>query len=348
MYAAYYNLHAMPFQLTPDARFFFGSKGHRKALAHLIYGLDQGEGFIVITGEVGAGKTTLVGQLLSELDTSRYVIGKIVTTQLGADDMLRMVASAFGLAHEGADKATLLRRLEAVVVSSHSAGRRLLLIVDEAQNLSVGALEELRMLSNFNVGQATPMQSLLLGQPQFRAILGSPDLEQLRQRVTASYHLAPLDPDETRAYIEHRLKTVGWTDDPSFDDETYVAIHRYTGGVPRRINTFCSRLMLYGYLEELHRFEVRAVELIAEGLESELQQVVELPAAGTEVMPAMVRPLAEVATAAAAEYEISPRPVVEIDELSHRVAALEARVRRQEQTLKSALDIAIQYMTGSR
>ncbi|MFZ9633832.1 MAG: AAA family ATPase, partial [Alphaproteobacteria bacterium] len=192
MYETFYGLSAPPFQLSPDHRFFFESSVHRTALAHLSYGLDRGEGFIVITGEVGAGKTTLVGHLLETLDRSRFVAARVVSTQLQGDDMLRMVAAAFGLPIAGAGKADLLGRVEAFLLANQAEGRRCLLVVDEAQNLSIPALEELRMLSNFQSGAQAPLQSFLLGQPQFRATIAAPDLEQLRQRVIASYHLGPL------------------------------------------------------------------------------------------------------------------------------------------------------------
>src|SRR6185437_13118968 len=225
MYTDYYKLSGLPFQLTPDARFFFGSTGHNKAMAHLTYGLGQGEGFIIITGDIGAGKTTIVEHLLAQLDSRKHIAAKITNTQLGADDTLRMVASAFGITQEGADKATLLRRFEAFLARSYEQGQRSLLIIDECQNLSVPALEELRMLSNLQVKGKTPLQSFLLGQPQFRDTLAR---EELDQRIIASYHLGPLSEAETRRYIEHRLRTVGWTDDPQLEAGVYAAVHRHT------------------------------------------------------------------------------------------------------------------------
>src|ERR1700758_4323055 len=177
MYTGFYKLKGLPFQLGPDPRFFYGSSVHQKAMAYVTYGLHQGEGFIVITGDVGAGKTTLVEHLCSNLDPERYTIAKISTTQTSADDTLRMVAAGFGIKTEGVEKANLLQRLEATLVNNYRAGRRSLLVVDEAQNLTVPALEELRMLSNFIVGNTPPLQSFLLGQPQFRPIMALPELE---------------------------------------------------------------------------------------------------------------------------------------------------------------------------
>src|SRR6202012_6292711 len=250
VYETFYHLSGIPFQLTPDARFFFGSSGHSRAIAHLVYGLSQQEGFIVITGEVGAGKTMLTEQLWSHLDRNTYVVARIVTTQVSGDDLLRLAMANFGLGDTpGTDKSTLLRRFEHMVRDQRRQGRRCLLLIDEVQNLSLAAMEELRMLSNIVVDGKASVQTILLGQPQFRPVLASKDWEQLRQRVLASYHLGPLSEDETRRYVEHRLRTVSWRDDPVWDGAAFRSLHRHTQGIPRRINTLCSRVLLFGSLE---------------------------------------------------------------------------------------------------
>ena len=210
MYESFYGLNAKPFQLSPDPRFFYGSKGHKRAAAYLDYGLSLGEGFIVITGEVGAGKTTLVRSMLKKLESENVVAAQLVSTQLDADDTLRMVAASFGLEAEGISKSSLLKKIEGFLQASQRQGKRALLLVDEAQNLSQRAVEELRMLSNFQSGDKPLLQSFLLGQPEFRKTLQNENMQQLRQRVIASYHLGPMEAPETRAYIEHRLKTAGW------------------------------------------------------------------------------------------------------------------------------------------
>ena len=269
MYLEYYGLSDFPFQLTPDHRFFFESATHRKAMANLIFGLNQSEGFIVITGEVGAGKTTLLGRLLDELDPEAFVANKIVSTHLQGDDMLRSVASAFGLVYQGLDKVSLLNRIESFLMLSHRQGKRVLLLVDEAQNVTPQGLEELRMLSNFQVDNKVPLQSVLLAQPQFRRTLASPDLEQFRQRIIASYHLGPLTAQETSDYIRHRLTVVGWSGTPDFSEEAFEDLFRLTSGIPRKINTFCTRLMLFCFLDELTIIDRSVVQAVSDDLVQE-------------------------------------------------------------------------------
>lgn len=268
MYEAYYRLRAKPFQLSPDPRFFFSSKGHRRAMAYLEYGVHQGEGFIVITGEIGAGKTMLARTLARKLESQDVVTAQVVSTQLEADDILRMVTAAFGIPQESS-KAVLIKKLEQFLLACHSQGRRALLMVDEAQNLPPRSVEELRMLSNFQAREKPLLQSFLLGQPEFRALLQSPGMEQLRQRVIASCHLGPMDAQETEAYILHRLQTVGWVGDPFFNAGAFVAIHQYTGGIPRKINILCDRLLLMGRLDEKHAFTEKEVAEVIDDLQQE-------------------------------------------------------------------------------
>jgi general secretion pathway protein A len=217
-------------------------------MAYLEYGLHQGEGFIVITGEVGAGKTMLARSLLRRIQKDTINAVQIVSSQLDADDLLRAVASGFGIDTASMSKSTLLSRLEQQFQSISNEGKRALLIVDEAQNLSPRAVEELRMLSNFQVENKSLLQSFLIGQPEFREVMQRPEMRQLKQRVTASYHLGPLDPTETRAYVEHRLNRVGWKGNPSFEPQSFEKITQMTAGIPRRINALCDRLLLACFL----------------------------------------------------------------------------------------------------
>ena len=272
MYESFYGLSAKPFQLNPDPSFYYGSKEHRRAMAYLDYGLHKSEGFIVITGEVGAGKTTVVRNLLSTLDPTKVVAAQLVTTQLGADDTLRMVGASFGLAVQDMTKAEMLLSIEAFLVRLSLEGKRGLLVVDEAQNLTPHALEELRMLSNYQLENHGLLQSFLIGQPEFRRILESPEMLQLRQRVVAGCHISPMEPDETRGYIEHRLTHVGWKGDPHFEPAAYETIHTATGGVPRRINTLCDRLLLSGYLSQKHEITADDVTEAAQEIREETQK----------------------------------------------------------------------------
>ncbi len=270
MYESFFRLSGKPFQLNPDPSFFYGSKGHKRALAYLQYGLYQGEGFIVITGDVGAGKTTLLRSLLQQVDPSVFVAGQLVSTQLDASDILKSVAHAFGLTPRGLDKAELLAEIEQFLRRLARDRKRALLIVDEAQNLAPRAIEELRMLSNYQGSGVAPLQSFLVGQPELRQLMRSPGMQQLRQRVIASYHLGPIDREETESYIKHRLSHVGWHNDPVFEVAAFDAIYTFTGGIPRKINTLCSRLLLAAYLGENHRISAADVDAVTAEIGEEL------------------------------------------------------------------------------
>ena len=260
MYESFYGLSNKPFQLNPDPSFYFGSKQHRRAKAYLDYGVSRNEGFIVITGEIGAGKTTILRTLIDSLHGSNVVVGHLVTTQLGAEDTLRMVGASFGFKVKDVPKSELLITLEAFLISQTSKGKRCLLIVDEAQNLTPRAVEELRMLSNFQFGNQALMQSFLVGQPEFREILQRPEMEQFRQRVAATCHIGPLDQEETQHYIEHRLKCAGSTGKPTFGEGSFAAIYKGSGGIPRRINSLCDRLLLAGFLAGKTQLELSDVD----------------------------------------------------------------------------------------
>lgn len=277
MYEEFYQLSGKPFQLSPDARFFFNSSGHNRAMAYLRYGLRQGEGFIVITGGIGTGKSMLVANLFDEMAEENLVAAQLVSTQMGEDDVLRMVNASFGLSHENLSKAALLRNLEAFFRARRAEGKRVLLVVDEAQNLPRRSIEELRMLSNYQQDGEALLQSFLIGQAELRQTLQGSGMEQVRQRIIAGYHLRPLAHDEMQSYIEHRLQRVGWSGKPHIDDQAYERIYKATGGVPRRVNTLVDRVLLYGALEELEEIEVSHVDTVVEEVSQEVGHSTPMP-----------------------------------------------------------------------
>lgn len=342
MYDQYYELKGRPFQLTPDPHFYYESGTHRKALSYLGYGLAQGEGFIVITGDIGAGKTTLVGHVMSSIDPQRLTAVKIVSTQVEGDDLLRLVAQQFGITEEHLPKAQLLQRIEAFLHAQARKGLRTLLIVDEAQGLSVSAIEELRMLSNFQLGGQALLQIFLLGQPEFRDLLAAPELEQLRQRVIATHHLEPMLASEVEPYIRHRLSLVGWQDNPHFTSDAFSAIYAATDGVPRRINALMSRVMLLGAVDHLAEIDARAVEAVAADMglgDSEtVEPVASSPAPTAAPVNEAASPVQLVPVATDVE---EPLPTAQAIEGALASGQLELhRIREELDELRSALNLS--------
>ncbi len=270
MYEKYYGFKEKPFQLSPDPRFFFASSHHQRALSYLQYGLDQGEGFIVITGPIGTGKTTIARNLLSHIGDESIVAAQLVTTKLDPQELLALVVSEFHIECKGDSKADLLQAIEQFLISLHKQGKRALLIVDEAQNLPSETVEELRMLSNFQLDNKPLIQSFLLGQEELKPIIQAPNMEQFRQRIIASAHLKPLTVEEVKEYINHRLHQAGCNREDLFSDNAFDLIHEKTLGVPRKINIFVDRLLLFGFLEELDEINTDAIMNVAEEMEIEL------------------------------------------------------------------------------
>lgn len=270
MFESHFGFSSPPFQLSPDPAFYYDSPGHRNALAYLKFGVYQGEGFIVVTGEIGAGKTTLVKSLLQGLNSEQIVAAQVVNTQLDSENLLQAIAMAFGLRLPRTSKAQMISSLEAYFTALAASGRRALLVIDEAQNLGLREIEELRMLSNFQLGSHALLQSFLVGQPELRAMLQSKTMEQLRQRVIASCHLGPLNIEQTRKYVEHRLHCVGWKESPKFEDEAFVQIFIASDGVPRRINLVCTRLLLGAFLSSSDRIDAADVARVFSEMGSEL------------------------------------------------------------------------------
>lgn len=385
MYEDHFGLTGRPFQLTPDARFWYETATHRKAMAYLGYGLAQGEGFVVVTGDIGAGKTTLVGHLTEMLDPAALNVITIVSTAIPADDLLRIVATGLGIDPTGLAKAQLLTAIERGLHAVRRSGRRTLLIVDEVQALPVDSLEELRMLSNFQAGGHALLQILLLGQPEFRERLqGSERLEQLRQRVIAIHHLDPMEPHEVSDYIAHRLSLVGWTGRPDFAADAFDALYRGSGGVPRRLNQLAGRVMLAAAIEELELIDGRVVRNVLRDLEADLPMALapgavvaktpepvaappvvtdedEAPARRfvprtpqwldpiAEAPEPIVAPEPEVAAEpeAAAHPDPDPDPVAASDP-SERIAALEARIAQQEEALRRVLTLLVDWVEADR
>ena len=270
MYEAFYQLITDPFRLSPDSGFSFQHRTYRKAMTYMRHALHRAEGFIMITGQPGTGKTTLINDLIRILKPGQTVVAKLVSTQLTADDLLDLVAYSFNLDHEGCSKAKVLVQLERFLLQQYQHGRRSLLIVDEAQDMGEDALEELRLLSNLQYKNHQLLQMFLVGQEQLRDTVITPSLEQLNQRLIAATLLEPLDAENTEAYIKHRLRRAGWKGDPLISMETYAMIQQYSHGIPRRINQICSRLFLHGSIEEKHRLGTADLRIVVEELQQEL------------------------------------------------------------------------------
>ncbi|MDH3405108.1 MAG: AAA family ATPase [Acidobacteriota bacterium] len=268
MYYDFYGFLEPPFNITPDPRFLFFSAQHREAFNHLLFGLRERKGFIQITGEIGAGKTTLCRALLKQLDDAAYRTALVLNPKMNNTQLLRTILRELGLPADGADRVTLLERLNRFLLAEFEAGRDVVLIVDDAQALTLGALEQIRLLSNLETDQRKLLQIVLIGQPELRAKLAR--LEQLRQRITVRYHLRPLKLDETAYYIQHRLNVAGSPRPPLFSRWAVRTVQSYSRGVPRLINAVCDKALLCGYVYQTHELGVRHVRRAIRELEGEV------------------------------------------------------------------------------
>ena len=270
MYETFYQLTATPFRLMPDPEFCFRHSGYTKAHAYLQYAYELGEGFVILTGRPGTGKTTLIESFLKELETDNASTARIAVANLVTNDLMRWVAFVYGIEAEGLDKATLLRKISEHFTSLMHDGRRVLLIIDEAQGLSHNALEELRLLADLKEGVRPLLQILLVGQEKLRSIMREPDMEQLQQRVIGTCRLGSMELTETNDYIRHRLCRAGWKGDPELTEAAILAIFKYSGGIPRHVNKICTRLLLLGFMEHKHVLEEDDVLNIANEMDEEL------------------------------------------------------------------------------
>jgi putative secretion ATPase (PEP-CTERM system associated) len=320
MYERFYDLRERPFALSPDPDYLYPSRVHREALDYLRYGLECHAGFVVITGEIGSGKTTLLQTLLRGLD-SQTTVARIVNTMLEPRELLETIMLDFGLDAGGKSKPLLLRDLAQYLVDQRLAGRMVLLVIDEAQNLSPATLEELRMLSNLETEKSKLLQIVLVGQPNLRDKLATPELEQLRQRITVSYHLEPIDADETRNYVNHRLRRAALHTPLEFPREVTDAVHSRSRGIPRVVNVICDAALVFGYAEERRQIDLPLVDEVLRELEATgvLRRA--------EAAPAAVRPGHGVQAPA-----LAPAPAAD-ERLSEHIVARTAQLDNREQAM---------------
>jgi putative secretion ATPase (PEP-CTERM system associated) len=344
MYERFYNLRERPFSLSPDPDYLYPSRVHTEALNYLRYGIEGHAGFVVVTGEIGSGKTTLLQTVLRRIDR-RTSVARLVNTQLDARELIEAVMIDFGLTPQaGVSKPALIRDLARFLVEQRSAGRLALLIVDEAQNLSPAALEEIRMLSNLETEKSKLIQIVLVGQPNLQDVLSRPEFEQLRQRVTVRYHLRALDLGETSAYINHRLKKAAIGTPMEFSGPVTELIGRASQGLPRRINIIADATLLFGYGENQRNIDVPLVQEVL----AELQGTGVLPVLGeapepepavapgivpVAAVPASARAVVPDAAAAHARAELQAREE-ELAEREARISAREGELAEQHRILQ--------------
>ena len=268
MYASFYSLQERPFSVTPDTKYFFPSEKHEEALNSLIYAIEGRQGFAAITGEIGSGKTTVWHALIEKLDpTSKVAL--ITNTFLTPKQMIMAILEEFDIPYKVTwPKVKLLNALNQYLIEQISLGFNVILVIDEAQNLGFKALEEVRMLSNLETEKEKLLQIILMGQPELRDILGSSRMAQLRQRINVYYHIYPLGKDETRQYVEHRLKVAGANGNQVFIDSSFDKIYSYSQGIPRRINSICDKAMLTGFIRSMNQIGPEVIDEVAVELDA--------------------------------------------------------------------------------
>ena len=269
MYKRFYQLAANPFRLAPEPDFCFSHSGYKRAREYLEFALAQGEGFVMVTGRSGTGKTMLVETFLKGINPREVIARRIAVSNFGATDLLRAVAYAYGIDAAGMDKGIMRHRIQQFFMQQEQAGRRVLLIIDEAQTLNHAALEELRILADLQTRSRLMLQLFLVGQESLQELMCTPDMEQFQQRVIANYRLVPLNLQDTRSYIEHRLQQAGWKGDPEFSSAAVLSIYQLSTGIPRHINKICNRLLLLGFGKDTHVFDEQDVQEISAEMREE-------------------------------------------------------------------------------
>jgi general secretion pathway protein A len=269
VYLEFYSLKQAPFDITPNPRFLFHSTKHREAFNHLLYGIRERKGFVQLTGEVGAGKTTLCRALLEQLD-EKYSTALILNPVLNGDELMKAIATEYGLDVKGKDRLETISAISNYLLKQTLAGKETVLIVDEAQNLTEDLLEQVRLISNIETDDRKLLQIVLMGQPELRDRLNSPRLKQLRQRITVRYHLQALTRPEVAEYIRHRLTLAGGNGMPTFTGPAVWRVFRYSGGVPRLVNAVCDKALLAGFVERTQQINYRMIGRAIRELEGDI------------------------------------------------------------------------------
>ena len=270
MYEQFYGFREPPFNITPDPRFLFFSERHREAFDHLLFGIAERKGFIQLTGEVGAGKTTLCRALFEQLD-ERYETALVLNPRMTSLQLLKSILNELGLTADGEDRVADLETLNRFLLEQIQRGKDVVVVIDEAQTMGVDLLEEVRLLSNLETDQRKLLQIVLIGQPELRTLLDDKRLRQLRQRITVRYHLEPLTLHETEHYIGHRMRLAGANGRPVFGRWALRRVHRYSGGVPRLINAVCDKTLLCGYVDQVDHLRARHVRRAIRELEGKIR-----------------------------------------------------------------------------
>lgn len=265
MYESYFHFKKKPFELVPNPEFLYLSGTHKKAMTYINYGMMERVGFILLTGEVGSGKTTLIRDLIKRLNHD-VTLSRVFMTTVDSEQLLSMINEDFGLESTGKSKVILLKELYAFLTREYEQGHQVLLIIDEAQNFPVSLLEEVRMLSNLETDDTKLLQIILIGQPELRDTLARPELRQLRQRISIACHLSPLTRAETEAYVYHRLTTAGNRDALRFTPEAMDRLHACSSGIPRLVNILGNFLLLTAFTERTHEVTAEMVSDIADGV----------------------------------------------------------------------------------